>query len=124
MKILSRSALGAVSLALASCGGGGGGKPAVADATAVCASCHNLDQSTARRAGPNLYGIVGKAAGTQPGFAYSPAMKNSGIVWTPEKLDAFLASPQAVVPGTRMSAAPVGDPASRKAIIATLQAAK
>lgn len=122
MKTLSLGALCAVSLALASCGGES--KPAAADATAVCASCHNLDQNTARRAGPSLFGVVGKAAGTQPGFAYSPAMKNSGIVWTPEKLDAFLASPQAVVPGTRMGAAAIGDPAQRKAIIAALQAPK
>ena len=125
MNILSRLALCSVSLALASCGGGGsGGKPAVADATAACAACHILDQSPGRRSGPGLHGIVGKTAGTQPGFAYSAAMKNSGIVWTPETLDAFLASPQGVVPGTRMGAAGISDPASRKAIIAALQAAK
>lgn len=126
MNMLSRIALCSVSLALASCGGGGGGggKSAVADATAPCAACHILDQSTGRRAGPGLYGIVGKTAGTQPGFAYSAAMKDSGIVWTPETLDAFLASPQGVVPGTRMGAASISDPAKRKAIIEVLQAAK
>lgn len=125
MKILSRTAFCSVSLALASCGGGGsGGKPAVADATAACAACHVLDQSAGRRSGPSLHGIVGRVAGTQAGYVYSPAMKNSGITWTPEKLDAFIASPQGLVPGTRMGAGGVIDPAKRQAIIAALQAAK
>ena len=49
-----------------------------------------------------LNGIVGRKAGTYPGYEYSPANKDSGIVWTPEELDKYLTSPQAVVPHTKM----------------------
>jgi cytochrome c len=91
-----------LSLLLPGCGEIGGGKPKVADATADCAACHIMDESQGRRSGPNLYGVVGRAAGTQTDFDYSTAMKNSGIVWTPEKLDAFLTAPQSLNPGTRM----------------------
>ena len=125
MNMLPRLAPCFLPLALAACGGAGDGKPAAVDATAAtaaCAACHVMDQSAGRRSGPALYGIMGKTAGTQPGYAYSPAMKNSGIVWTPETLDAFLASPQGVVPGTRMGASGISDPARRKAIIAALAA--
>jgi len=91
---------------------------------ARCQSCHTINAGGPKRIGPNLNGIIGKPAGKQPGFRYTPAMTNSGITWTPEKLDAFIAKPRAVVPGTSMVFAGIPDPAARKALVAYIAAAK
>lgn len=91
---------------------------------ARCQSCHTIDAGGPKRIGPNLNGIIGKTAGKQPGFRYTPAMTKSGIKWTPEQLDAFIAKPRAVVPGTSMVFAGIADPAARKALVAYIAAAK
>ena len=81
---------------------------AAADATAgraafqACAACHAVYPGARGGFGPTLYGIVGRTAGTTPGYAYSPAMKNAGIVWTDATLAAFIKDPGGTVPGTRM----------------------
>ena len=74
-------------------------KPAI---FGVCAACHKTDKGAPNGIGPNLYGISGETAGEVPGFAFSPAMKKSGIKWTRPNLIKFIMSPQATVPGTRM----------------------
>ncbi|WP_049730998.1 c-type cytochrome [Rhizobium ecuadorense] len=67
-----------------------------------CGACHQI--ATPRNGvGPNLQGVVGRAAGSVEGFNYSPSLRNSGITWSPETLDAFLTNPGAMVPGTRMT---------------------
>ena len=53
--------------------------------------------------GPSLHGVVGRTAGTVPGFNYSVANKKSGIVWTEQKIYDYLKAPQAMVPGTKMT---------------------
>jgi len=65
----------------------------------VCAACHAIEKNGA---GPKHQGILGRTAGTVPDYRYSPALQKSGIVWTDETLDKWLADPQAVVPGTKM----------------------
>ena len=82
---------------------------------ARCGSCHVADQPQ-NRIGPHLVGLIGRAAGSVEGFKYSKAMAASGIVWTREVMDEFLAKPQAKVPGTAMGIA-VANPADRAAII-------
>jgi cytochrome c len=71
-----------------------------------CFSCHSVNPNeTAQLQGPSLYGIVGRKAATVAGFDYSAAMKAraaTGLVWTPETLDRFIADPDAFVPGTPM----------------------
>jgi cytochrome c len=47
-------------------------------------------------------------------------MRNSGITWTPETLDAFLYSPLEFLPGTSMGFAGIGDPVERRNLIAWL----
>ena len=67
-----------------------------------CANCHQVGPGARSNFGPELNGIVGRRAGAVPDFAYSPAMKRAGFVWTEQKLAAFLRDPDAVVPGNKM----------------------
>lgn len=75
-----------------------------------CASCHSVDASLSSRAGPGLFGVLGRKAAGVPGFNYSAALVKAGAAgktWTREELDVFLADPAKNVPGTTM---PVGVP--------------
>lgn len=65
----------------------------------ACMGCHSLDQNDV---GPRHRGVVGRKAGTVPGYRYSDALAHSGIVWTPANLDRWLSGPQAMVPGAKM----------------------
>ena len=85
-----------------------------------CAACHKLEAG-ANNVGPSLHDIFTRKAGTLDDFRYSPAMKRSGIVWTPEALDKFIADPQATVPANRMPYAGMANPSDRADLIAYLQ---
>ena len=87
---------------------------------AQCRACHATDPGV-NRIGPTLAGVVGRQAGSVPGFAYSPANKNAGYAWTPEKLFEYLEKPQQVMPGTRMIFAGISDPQRRADLIAYLE---
>ncbi len=89
-----------------------------------CYICHSNTKGAANRMGPNLYGVVGRKAGTCPGYAYSSAMKNAGFVWAVPKLDAYLADPQKVVPGNSMPLAGIADAGQRADIVAYLATLK
>ncbi|WP_244551379.1 cytochrome c family protein [Bradyrhizobium sp. Rc2d] len=88
----------------------------------ACATCHATDQ--ADRVGPGLQGIIGRKAGAVPGFRYSNAMKKSDIVWDAKILDAYLESPQKVVPGNRMPYAGLKNPTDRADLVAYLATLK
>lgn len=85
-----------------------------------CQGCHSIDQN---RVGPRHRGLIGRRAGSLPDFAYSAAMKNSGIVWDERTLDRFLASPRESVPGTKMTYAGVKSAQDRADLIAYLKQA-
>jgi cytochrome c len=87
---------------------------------ARCLACHALAYD---RVGPRHCGLLGRRAGSVPGFEYSAAMKKSGIVWTAKALDRFLADPLRVVRGTTMTYAGVADAAERADLIAYLRKA-
>ncbi len=87
---------------------------------ARCLACHALAYD---RVGPRHCGLLGRRAGSVPGFAYSSAMKKSGIVWSKKTLDRFLADPTHTVPGTAMTYAGVADAQERADLIAFLAAA-
>ena len=85
-----------------------------------CGACHQFAQPR-NGIGPTLQGAIGRAAGTVEGFNYSPALKASGIIWTPETLNSYLAGPTAMVRGTRMTQR-VADEQQRRDIIEFLAA--
>jgi cytochrome c len=87
-----------------------------------CADCHSPAANNG--VGPGLKGIVGRKAGTQPGFGYTDAMAKSGKTWDEKTLDAFLADPRAAVPGTSMAYPGDDDPADRANLIAYLKTLK
>lgn len=67
-----------------------------------CQACHTLGEGQSDETGPNLWGLVGRAAGGRDEFSYSDALVQAEFVWTAEKLDQFLTNPAAYVPGTTM----------------------
>jgi cytochrome c len=69
----------------------------------ACQACHTLTEGGSHQVGPNLYGIFGRAAGQSPGFDYTSALRESGIVWSPSELDRWLADPAGFLPGTTMA---------------------
>jgi cytochrome c len=87
-----------------------------------CAACHKLEAG-ANNVGPSLHGIFGRKAGEIADFRYSPAIKRSGLVWTPETVDKFITDPQAMVPGNRMPYAGMAGAADRADLIAFLSKA-
>jgi cytochrome c len=87
-----------------------------------CAACHKLSAG-ANEVGPSLHGLFSRKAGELADFRYSPAMKRSGITWTPESLDKYLADPQAFISGNRMPYAGMSNAADRADLIAYLQKA-
>ena len=89
-----------------------------------CAACHTDAKGGPSGVGPNLFGVVGRKAASLPGFSYSGALKSSGIVWTNQKLDPWIADPMQVVPGTRMAFGGISDAKQRADLIAYLDTLK
>ena len=85
-----------------------------------CAMCHVAEGGGQ---GPSLKGVYGRKAATAPGFAYSAALKASGVTWTGPELDRFLTNPARAVPGTAMPIA-VPDARIRADLIAFLAAGR
>lgn len=90
---------------------------------ARCGGCHSV---AADRVGPRHAGVFGRRAGGVAGFAYSDALRKSGLTWNAETLERWLADPEALVPGQRMGYS-LGDAQARSDIVAylaTLKAAR
>ncbi len=88
-----------------------------------CALCHAAEAGKTK-IGPSLFGVVGRKAGTLPGFSYSDAMKKFDKTWTPEELDTYLADPRKVVPGTKMVFVGLKKEDDRENVIAYLETLK
>lgn len=89
-------------------------------AFAQCRACHLVDARVGNRVGPNLSGLFGREIGALEGFAYSRALQDADMVWTPEHLDRWLENPQTFLPGNRMAFAGVADADERRDLIAYL----
>jgi len=86
-----------------------------------CRSCHTITPDKMNMTGPHLYGLFGRKAATAEGYTYSDAMKAHDVTWDFDTLDTYLASPQTVVKGTKMSYPGVPDPKQRQDLIAYLK---
>lgn len=124
-RILIAAAVGALGLA---------GAPAVTQAEALdkaraaageiifrdrCRICHSPDTEHASY-GPPLVNVVGRRAGSVEGYEYSEALSNSGLVWTPEALRAWIANNDGLMPGTKMRHVGVTDVTEQDFILAYL----
>ena len=89
-----------------------------------CAMCHTATKGGPAILGPNLFGVVGRKAGTVAGYNYSPAMKAAGWVWDQERLAAYLPGPRVMVPGTKMTYGGLHNPAQLDDLLAYLAAQK
>jgi cytochrome c len=68
-----------------------------------CMACHQVGDGAQNGIGPVLNGVVGRSAGTYPGYNYSAATKNAGFVWDEPTLARYLRAPRSLIPGTRMA---------------------
>lgn len=86
-----------------------------------CKACHVVSDEK-HKTGPHLVNLFGRTAGTVDGFKkYSKAMKNSGIIWDEDTLEAYLEAPKKYVKGTRMAFVGLRKPADRDNVIAYLK---
>jgi cytochrome c len=86
-----------------------------------CVSCHTLKEGERHKVGPNLWAIYGAAAGKKEGFAYSKAMKASGLIWDDETLGGYIENPRKFMPGNRMTYAGLRKEEDRKALLLYLK---
>lgn len=89
---------------------------------AQCSVCHSIDGSNG--VGPTLKGIVGRKAGSLPGFRFSRGMRAASLTWDASSLDRYLTDPQGLIPGNVMPFAGVLDAPARAELIAYLQSLK
>lgn len=86
-----------------------------------CSGCHSMTENVI---GPRHCGVVGRKAGSVKDYpSYTDVMKDSGITWTHDKLDEFLASPLSYLSGTAMGFVGIGDAQHRADVIAFLEKA-
>ncbi len=116
MKLL----VAAATLAVAA--GGAGAQDLAAGATSFkkCAPCHDVGEKAKNKVGPLLNGLDGRKSGTIPGFNYSDANKNSGIVWSEAQFLDYIKDPKAKIPGTKMVFAGIKNEAEAKSLWAFL----
>ena len=88
-----------------------------------CSPCHSLQEGSSGLPGPSLHGLFGRKAGTVPGFSYSAAMRDAGMVWNERTLDQFIAAPQTFIPGDVMPFPGLADKTARQRLVGYLKAA-
>ena len=84
-----------------------------------CAVCHSVLEGH-NKMGPSLFAVVGRKAGSIADYVYSAPMKQSDFAWSPDKLDAYIAHPEQVVPGDKMRYHGLADAKDRADVIAYL----
>jgi len=87
-----------------------------------CVACHSFEPNGRNKAGPRLHGLFGRKAGMVTDYKYSPALKGSTLVWTPDTVDALFAKgPEEVVPGSKMPLQVMSNPKDRVDLIEFLK---
>lgn len=85
---------------------------------AKCMSCHTINAGGANGIGPNLHGVLGEGIGQGAGgYAFSDALKSKGGKWDFDSLNAWLTSPKAFAPGTKMTFAGLSKPEDRASLM-------
>ena len=82
-----------------------------------CRVCHTFGADEEHLLGPNLHGVFGRSAASATGFEYSAALQEADFVWTPDRLDAWLAQPDDFLPGNNMTFAGFSSTTDRQALI-------
>jgi cytochrome c len=118
---LALAAVGAVAASPAWAGDATAGRAVF---NSQCSSCHSDAKSRPVVVGPPLYGVVGRHAGSVPGYPYSSTMKSAGFEWTPDRLRAYLPAPRDYLPGVKMTYNGLKDPSKLDSLIAYLQTLK
>ena len=88
---------------------------------AVCRACHQIGENAKNSVGPVLNGVIGRPAGSYPGYSYSAANKNSGLTWDEATFREYIKDPRAKVPGTKMIFAGIKDEKKVNDLLAYLE---
>jgi cytochrome c len=88
---------------------------------AVCKACHQIGETAKNVVGPVLNGLIGRPAGSYPGFNYSDANKNSGLTWDEATFRDYIKDPRAKIPGTKMIYPGLKDEQKTSDLLAFLQ---
>lgn len=89
-----------------------------------CSGCHTAIANVRDSMGPNLFGVVGRKAGSKPGYTYSDAMKKSGLTWNAATLKTFVMNPTDTVEGSNMMFTGIHNPAQADDVVAYLATLK
>jgi len=87
-----------------------------------CKICHSLEAGK-NMVGPSLHSLIGRKAGSMPGYAYSSAMKSANVTWTDDTLSKYLSDPKAFIPGDKMAFTGIKDPTKLGDLLAYLNQA-
>jgi cytochrome c len=88
---------------------------------AVCKACHQIGETAKNAVGPVLNGVIGRPAGTYPGFNYSDPNKSSGLTWDEATFRDYIKDPRAKIPGTKMIYAGLKDEQKTSDLLAYLK---
>ncbi|MES2905631.1 MAG: cytochrome c family protein [Pseudomonadota bacterium] len=86
-----------------------------------CIVCHAVGENARNKLGPQLNGLFGRKAGSIENFSYSPANKNSGLIWSEDNFMTYIKNPQGAIPGTKMVFAGLSDEQDIRDLIAYLK---
>ena len=88
-----------------------------------CSDCHSVKQGKNKK-GPSLFGVVDRKSASIADFAYSDPMRAYNVVWSFDKIEAYITNPKAAVPGGKMKYDGLGDETARANLLAFLAAQK